>query len=182
MSSSIPGLYPIEERSRTFKLAAGAGGKEPTCQCRRFKRHRFDSWVGKIPWRRKWQPTSVLLPGKIPWTEGPGGPQSMGSQRVGHDWATEHAGHWPLGHEVHKFLQTLPNSLGSKSPLTENHRFMKVYINIKFTRTAKQSTTVGWLNRCLLCHSSGGQKCEIHMWAGMHSSGSWERMCPRSLP
>ena len=24
----------------------------------------FDPWVGKIPWRRKWQPTSVLLPGK----------------------------------------------------------------------------------------------------------------------
>ena len=25
---------------------------------------RFDSWVGKIPWRRKWQPTPVFLPGK----------------------------------------------------------------------------------------------------------------------
>ena len=25
---------------------------------------RFDFWVGKIPWRRKWQPTSVFLPGK----------------------------------------------------------------------------------------------------------------------
>ena len=24
----------------------------------------FDAWVGKIPWRRKWQPTPVLLPGK----------------------------------------------------------------------------------------------------------------------
>ena len=24
----------------------------------------FDPWVGKIPWRRKWQPTPVLLPGK----------------------------------------------------------------------------------------------------------------------
>ena len=24
----------------------------------------FDSWVKKIPWRRKWQPTQVLLPGK----------------------------------------------------------------------------------------------------------------------
>ena len=24
----------------------------------------FDSWVGKIPWRRKWQPTPVFLPGK----------------------------------------------------------------------------------------------------------------------
>ena len=25
----------------------------------------FDSWVGKIPWRRKWQPTPVLLPRKF---------------------------------------------------------------------------------------------------------------------
>ena len=24
----------------------------------------FDPWVGKIPWRRKWQPTPVFLPGK----------------------------------------------------------------------------------------------------------------------
>jgi len=27
-------------------------------------RHGFKPWVGKIPWRRKWQPTSVFLPGK----------------------------------------------------------------------------------------------------------------------
>ena len=33
-------------------------------QCRRCRRHRFDPWVGKIPWRRKWQPTSVFLPGE----------------------------------------------------------------------------------------------------------------------
>ena len=26
---------------------------------------RFDPWAGKIPWRRKWQPTPVLLPGKF---------------------------------------------------------------------------------------------------------------------
>ena len=31
----------------------GTGGKEPTCQCRRHKRHRFNPWVGKIPCRRK---------------------------------------------------------------------------------------------------------------------------------
>ena len=35
--------------------------KEPTCQ---FRRHRFHPWVGKIPWRRKRQPTLVFLPGK----------------------------------------------------------------------------------------------------------------------
>ena len=48
----------------------------------------FDPWVGKIPWRRKWQSAPVLLPGKVPWTEKSGRLQSMGSQRVGHDWET----------------------------------------------------------------------------------------------
>ena len=37
-------------------------GKESTCQCRRHRRCKLDSWVGKIPWRRKWQPTPVFLP------------------------------------------------------------------------------------------------------------------------
>ena len=32
-------------------------GKEFSCQCRKHKRHSFDPWVRKIPWRRKWQPT-----------------------------------------------------------------------------------------------------------------------------
>ena len=40
----------------------GASGKEPMSQCRRRKRCRFDPWVGKIPWRRAWQPTPVFLP------------------------------------------------------------------------------------------------------------------------
>ena len=60
-------------------------GKEPACQCRRHRRPQFDLWVGKHPWRRKWQPTPLFLPGKIPWTDEPGGLQSMGSYRVGHD-------------------------------------------------------------------------------------------------
>ena len=38
--------------------------------------------------RRQWQATPVLLPRKIPWMEEPGRLQSMGSLRVGHDWAT----------------------------------------------------------------------------------------------
>ena len=45
-------------------ISGGANGKEPACQCRRHKRHRFDPWVGKIPWRRAWQSTSVFLPGE----------------------------------------------------------------------------------------------------------------------
>ena len=38
-----------------------------------------------------WQPTAVLLPWRIPWTEQPGRLQPMGSQRAGHDWAPKHS-------------------------------------------------------------------------------------------
>ena len=51
----------------------------------------FDPWLGKILWRRAWQSTSILLPGDSPWAEEPGGLQSMGSQRVGHDCVTKHS-------------------------------------------------------------------------------------------
>ena len=42
----------------------GASGEEPTCQCRRHKRRKFNPWVGKIPRRRAWKPTPVSLPGE----------------------------------------------------------------------------------------------------------------------
>ena len=63
-------------------------GKEPACHCRRHKRCGFNLWVGKIPWRRAWQPTAVFLPGEShgQWSLGL---QSLGSQRVGHDCGTE---------------------------------------------------------------------------------------------
>ena len=48
-------------------------GKETTCQCRRYKRHRFNLLAGKIPWSRKWQPTLVLLPGTFHGEKNPAG-------------------------------------------------------------------------------------------------------------
>ena len=51
----------------------------------------WETWVGKIPWRRAWQPTLVFLPGESPWIEEPGGLQSMGMQRVGYNWVTKHS-------------------------------------------------------------------------------------------
>ena len=44
--------------------ASRRSGKEPACQCRRRKRHRFNPWVRKIHWRRAWQPTPVFFPGE----------------------------------------------------------------------------------------------------------------------
>ena len=68
----------------------GACGKEPACQCRRHKRCGFHPWVGKISWRRAWQPTSVFLPRK---SHGQRSLESwsVGSQWVRHNLATENA-------------------------------------------------------------------------------------------
>ena len=33
--------------------------------CLQYRRHRFDPWVRKIPWRMEWQPTSLFLPGEF---------------------------------------------------------------------------------------------------------------------
>ena len=50
--------------------------KESGCQCRR---RGFDPWVGKTPWRRKWQPIAVFLPEKFHGERGE--LQSMGFQK-----------------------------------------------------------------------------------------------------
>ena len=60
--------------------------KEPTCQCRT---HRFDSWVRKILWRRKWQPTPVFLPGKSHGQRSLAGYSPQRHKRFRHDLATK---------------------------------------------------------------------------------------------
>ena len=60
--------------------------KEPVCQCRRHKRHGFDSWVGKIPWRG-YATHSSTVAWRIPWIEEPGGLQCIKLQRVKHSWS-----------------------------------------------------------------------------------------------
>ena len=71
-------------------------GKESACQCRR---HSFNLWVRKIPWRRKWQPTPVFLPGK--------------SHRQRSLWATVHrvSKSWTWLRDWKTFNMVLPASL-----------------------------------------------------------------------
>ena len=38
--------------------------KNPPANAGDVKRHGFDPWVRKIPWRRAWKPTQVFLPGE----------------------------------------------------------------------------------------------------------------------
>ena len=77
-------------------------GKESIClHCRSHRGHRLDPWVGKNPWRRAWQPIPVFLPGETPGTKEPGRLQSIGSQRVRHDWSNLAPMH---GHRFWKIL------------------------------------------------------------------------------
>ena len=57
-------------------------GKESACQCRRCKRCRSDPWVGKIPWRRKWQHTPVFMPGEFHGQRSPAGYSPWGCKEV----------------------------------------------------------------------------------------------------
>ena len=78
-----------EDQILPSRLPRWCDDKESACQWGRLG---FDPWVKKIPWRRERQPTSVFLPGKSHGQSSlVGYLQSMGSQSVGHDWATEHA-------------------------------------------------------------------------------------------
>ena len=51
----------MSQPNSTIVLPWWLSGKESTYQC---GRRGFDPWIRKMPWRRKWQPTPVFLPGK----------------------------------------------------------------------------------------------------------------------
>ena len=55
------------------------------------RRHNFYPWVTEIPLEKGMATHSSLLAWRIPWTEEPGGLQSMGSQELNTSEGTEHA-------------------------------------------------------------------------------------------
>ena len=63
--------------------------KNPSASVGVCKRCRFDPWVGKIHWRRKWHPTPVFLPGKSHGQRSLVGYSPWGCKRVRHDLATK---------------------------------------------------------------------------------------------
>ena len=78
-----------------YFIFGGPSGEESACQCRRCKNHGFDptqilSLGREDPLEEGMATHSSILAWRIPWTEEPGGLQSVGPQRAGHDIATEH--------------------------------------------------------------------------------------------
>ena len=68
-----------------FGIPWWLNGKESTCNARHAG---LDPWVDKSPWRRKWQPTPVFLPGKSLGQRSLAGYSPWGCERVGQDWVT----------------------------------------------------------------------------------------------
>ena len=122
----------------------------------------FNPWVGKIPWRRKWQPTPVLLPWRIPWMKEPGRLQSTGSQRVRHDWATslthkrEHkeiGNHKEIRYKIKaamSFPNLRPHRFLSTKPLYQLLRPLITYPNLS---SLLQQIT----HSCIICSSVSPQ-------------------------
>ena len=85
---------------------------------------RFDPWVGKIPWRRKWQQTPVFLPGKLHGPRSLEGYSPWALEKVRHDLATQQqwwnpAGHW-MKQEAGEMVEgkvTQALNLGSTHPI-----------------------------------------------------------------
>ena len=80
------------DSTEALVFPGGSVSKESTCnagdslQCRR---PCFDSWVEKIPWRRKWQPTPVFLPGKSHGQRNLVGYSPWDHKRIRHGLATK---------------------------------------------------------------------------------------------
>ena len=92
-----------EDSIKCLGFPGGASGKELACQGRRQMRHWFDPWVGKILWRREWQPTPVFLPGESH------GQRSL----VRKSWT------WLKWHHTHTHNKMLRQVPGGHSPLTK---------------------------------------------------------------
>ena len=64
----------------------------------------FYPWVGKISWRRAWQPTPVILPKESQGQRSLEGCSPQG-RRVRHDWATKHSTHHTQSESCHQGLR-----------------------------------------------------------------------------
>ena len=106
--------------------------------------------------------TPVLLPGKIPWTEEPGRLQSMGSRKVGHDWATS-LSLFTFMYWRRKWQPTpvfLPGESQGRQSLVGYHLWGRTesvghyWSNLAAAAAARQSLDSTWLSALLLISPS----------------------------
>ena len=105
-------------------------GKGSAHQCRR---HRFNPWVRKIPWWRKWQPISGFLTGKFHGQRSLAGYSSLGCKESDdNNWSIH-----PSTHPIHLSIWVPNRKLhkGDKRQLTKEIKMPKSLENLNVSRT-----------------------------------------------
>ena len=118
-----------------------------------YRTHGFHPWVRKIPWRRKWQPTPVFLPGD------PHGQRSLvgyspWAHTVRHDWATKQK---ELSLYILSFTISLLGCETERLHVSKSVRTVVfgLRIRIKFLWTSSDPLLKGWI--CSVSHLSKRQ-------------------------
>ena len=111
---SKPLKFPPSHLLAIFLFTDSSAGKESACQCRRHRRS------GRSPGEAEWQSVPVFLPGNMDGE--PGGLQSTGSKRVGHDWVNKH---------THKHLP--PEAPWKRTGMSPCRFFTKTHMSICIT-------------------------------------------------
>ena len=132
-----------------------------------------ETWVWSLgrkdPLEKEMETHSSALAWTIPWMDEPGRPQSMGSQRVGYDWATSLV-HWircspnnsPMGHGCRNSRYTGQQAQGLERPgLTQDFTWQAA-------KGASSPSPLVQRPRAISCVSlERGRGCMVSMW-------SWE--------
>ena len=90
MNERVSQNITLAQGSLVGQSVPGGSAVKIHLQCRIYRRHRLHPWVGKVPWSRKWQPTSLFLPGKPREQRSLVGHSPQGC-RIRHDLACAHA-------------------------------------------------------------------------------------------
>ena len=116
----------------------------------------LDPWVGKSPWRRKWQPSPVFWPGEFHGLRSLVGYSPRG-HRVGHDWATVDA------HRPQQTLLLQKRRDWSTAVLKADWS----YISRPLLRGMKHALIKAWF------YSSVSLLCHVCLGSGLRRQGSW---------
>ena len=130
---------------------------------------------------------SSILAWKIPWTEKPGGLQSMGSYRVGHDWATAHTRTHththththPHPHQCSLLLQTSGGNHGALSINSAPVINYRVDLGLERVRKASGPPLAGELLQSDLESPPQGEN--VRFSSSLHAAwrGGWFILTPR---
>ena len=163
-------------------------GKESACQCRRLKRCGFDPYGQEDPVEKEMATCSTILAWRIPWTVEPGGLQSMGSQRVECDWATNHT-HTHTHTHAHTRLTLCLTFWGTASSVFQSNCPIYVPTSTVLRLLISPCLPQDLLSVVFIISILVGVKWDISLWlpwllmtSSIFSRASWQTACCKASP